>query len=73
MKTLQESILSSTNSGKDKLYADNPGMHLKDIFATDDLEIRPVNGAKNNYTVYGNTSKKEIEIDESCQILKYHG
>jgi hypothetical protein len=65
MKTLKESILSSTKSGKDKLYADNPVLHLKDIFESDDLEIRPIDGTKNKYTVYGNTSKKEIEIDES--------
>lgn len=65
MKTLRESILSSTKSGKDKLYTDNPELHLKDIFGTDDLEIRPINGTKNKYTVYGSTPKKEIEIDES--------
>ena len=65
MKTLQESILSSTKSGKNKLYADDPVMHIKDIFASDDIEMRLINGTKNKYTVYGNTSKKEIEIDES--------
>lgn len=63
MKSLQESILSSTKSGKDKLYVDNPGMHLKDIFASDDLEIRKIDG--NKYTAYGSTTKKEIEINES--------
>lgn len=65
MKTLQESIISSTKSGKNKLYADNPELHLKDIFASDDLEIRKIDGTKNKYTVYGDTPKKEIEIDES--------
>lgn len=65
MKTLQESILSSTKSGKNKLYADNPELHLKDIFGTDDLEIRLIDGTKNKYTIYGSTPKKEIEIDES--------
>ena len=65
MKSLQESILSSTKSGKNKLYADDPVMHLKDIFASDDIEMRLINGTKNKYTVYGNTPKKEIEIDES--------
>ena len=65
MKTLKESILSSTNSGRNKIYADNPELHLKDIFASDSLEIRLINGTQNKYTVYGSTPKKEIEIDES--------
>jgi hypothetical protein len=65
MKTLQESILGSTKSGKNKLFADNPELHLKDIFASDELEMRLINGTKNKYTVYGSTPKKEIEIDES--------
>ena len=65
MKTLQESILNSTKSGKNKVYADNPELHLKDIFATDELEMRLINGTKNKYTVYGSTPKKEIEIDDS--------
>ena len=62
MKTLQESILGSTKSGKNKLYADDPVMHLKDIFASDELEMRLIDGTKNKYTVYGSTPKKEIEI-----------
>ena len=65
MKSLKESILGSTKTGKTKVYQDNPELHLKDIFASDDLEIRLINGTKNKYTVYGNTPKKEIEIDES--------
>lgn len=65
MKTLQESILGSTKSGKNKLFTDNPELHLKDIFASDELEMRLINGTKNKYTVYGSTPKKEIEIDES--------
>ena len=43
MKTLQESILGSTKSGKNKLFADNPELHLKDIFASDELEMRLFN------------------------------
>lgn len=64
MKTLQESIISSTKSGKNKLFEENPELHLKDIFASDDLEIRKIDGTK-KYTVFGSTPKKEIEIDES--------
>lgn len=65
MKSLQESIVSSTKSGKNKLFEENPELHLKDIFASDDLEIRKINGTKNKYTVFGSTTKKEIEIDDS--------
>ena len=65
MKTLQESIISSTKSGKNKLYADNPELHLKDIFSSDNLKIGCIDDSKKMYTVYGTTSKKEIEIDEN--------
>lgn len=71
MKSLKESILGSTKTGKAKVYQDNPELFLRDVFGGgDELDIQPIRNQENAFSVIGNTKKKEIVIDEFWPDIK---